>query len=137
MARKRHTLDEICSIAELDGRYHVEAFFLVLEGLEFAMRKLPARRHVTGAELLDGIATFLLEEYGPLAYHVLTSWGVKETRDVGEIVFLMIKKGLLAKTDHDSIENFRDVFSFKEVLGRNFPVPDRIASPRLRDWPRK
>jgi uncharacterized repeat protein (TIGR04138 family) len=51
-----------------------------------------------------------------MAKTVLEHWGLKETGDFGNMVFNMIKVGLLSKTEEDSIEDFRDVFDFQETF---------------------
>ena len=40
---------------------------------------------------------FAKDEFGPMAKHVLNSWGVRRTQDFGEIVFELVEHGVLRK----------------------------------------
>jgi len=110
-------------IARLDGRYEPEAYFFVLEGLEYTQKKLKRtgaskeERHVSGQELCEGIRELAIQQFGPLALTVFKQWGVSKTRDFGEIVYTLIQNDLMGKTDEDSVEDFTDVYDFKEAFG--------------------
>ena len=111
-----------------DGRYPMEAFALLQEGLAAAVRDKygeaaeaeaepePGQRHVTGRELCQGARKVLLERYGMLARAVLAKWNIRGTIDLGNMVYLLIQHGFMHKTDEDSIEDFRDVFDFQKDL---------------------
>ena len=47
---------------------------------------------------------------------VLNSWGIKTTRDFGEIVYLMIRHKWMNAQPTDSIDDFNDVYDFKTVF---------------------
>lgn len=107
------------ALAEKDARYDTEAYYFLREALEFTLRDLsdkagkPVKRHVTGAELLDGFRRLALDEFGPLAFTVLESWGVNRTEDVGDMVFNLIDAGVFGKNDKDSRADFAKVYDFK------------------------
>ncbi|MFT5125743.1 MAG: putative repeat protein (TIGR04138 family) [Kiritimatiellia bacterium] len=115
-------LDEII---HQDGRYTAEAYHFVREGLDFTIKLMakplegPAR-HVSGPELLDGIRKFALQEYGPLTKTVLNKWGIQECADVGEMVFSMVDKGILGKTEDDEISDFTGGFDFDDAFRKPF-----------------
>ena len=44
------------------------------------------------------------------------SWGVHRTDDFGEIVFQLVERGLLTKTEEDSKDDFRDVYAFEDAF---------------------
>jgi uncharacterized repeat protein (TIGR04138 family) len=75
---------------------------------------------VTGRELLSGIRTYALAQFGPMAMTVLDEWGVTRCEDFGEIVFNMVDAGLLSKTDSDSREDFQGGYSFDEAFRNPF-----------------
>ena len=108
------------NIAERDGRYRKEAFFLVYSALDFTVRKMGLaeveleKRHVTGRDLLMGISEYAFDQFGPLTREVLSHWRVHQTRDFGEIVFALVEGDLMGKTERDSIEDFIDVYDFGE-----------------------
>ena len=107
-------------LAEHDGRYGKEAFFFVYRALDFTVKKMGLaefeleKRHVTGRDLLIGISEYAFDLFGPLTREVLSHWRVHQTRDFGEIVFALVKGGLMGKTERDSIEDFIDVYDFGE-----------------------
>ncbi len=107
----------------IDGRYHERAYLFVLAALEAAQRKLPTRRHLSGAELAWACRDLALEQFGLLAHTVLTHWGVLATEDLGAIVFLLIDVGLLARQPSDRLEDFEHVYDFAEVFRAGYPWP--------------
>ncbi|MBN1676523.1 MAG: hypothetical protein JXR37_36105 [Kiritimatiellae bacterium] len=128
--RFRKVLEEI---VREDPRYHLDAYLFVREALEVTVRMLkkpekgPARkRHVSGQELLEGIRTYALDEYGPMAMTVLRSWGVGRTEDFGAIVFKMVEKGILGKTEEDKLQDFANGYDFEAA----FVMPFRPAGTR-------
>jgi len=124
---------QICS---RDKRYHPGAYFFVMEALDHTARALEkqakdgAERHVTGAELLDGIRTFSLQEFGPMAMTVFESWGVTATRDFGLIVFNLIEAGKLRKTERDTVEDFDRGYDFAEAFEKPFLPKSELQTAR-------
>ncbi len=110
-------LDQIC--AE-DPRYKSDAYEFVLEALSFTQKKFRRPRHVSGKELLEGVKILLMDRFGPMALTVLKHWGVRSTEDFGNIVFNLVAKKVLSKTEEDDIESFRDVFDFEDVFDRGY-----------------
>jgi uncharacterized repeat protein (TIGR04138 family) len=81
-------------------------------------------RHVAGPELLEGVRQYALKEFGPMVLTVFTYWGIGNTEDFGHMVFNLIAVGIFGKTEEDSIEDFRNVFDFKETFVAPFrPKP--------------
>ena len=120
------TLDAaLAEIRKRDGAYNERAYIFVLAALEFAQTRLPARRHLSGVELAWACRDFALEQFGMLAAAVLTHWGVRTTEDFGQIVFMLIDVGLLARQPTDRLEDFERVYEFGEVFragsGYRFP----------------
>ena len=111
---------QIERIVEIDPRYRHDSYLFVINAVEFTMLKLKRRGHVTGQELLEGIRHLAQSEFGPMAKPVLESWGVRSTNDFGEIVFNLVEEGVLGKTEHDSREDFKDIYDFDEVFERHY-----------------
>lgn len=107
-------VEDIC---EEDPRYKADAYEFVMQGLNFTQARLKREGHVSGHELTEGMRDFAIEQFGPMAKTVLNHWGVSKTQDFGNIVFNMIKKQILAKTESDSLEDFKDVFDFEAAFG--------------------
>jgi uncharacterized repeat protein (TIGR04138 family) len=100
--------------------YSLAAYDFVLRGLDHTIRSLPHVRHVSGQELVHGIERFAKQEFGPLAKHVLNTWGLTRTRDFGEIVFQLVEAGILRKTEEDSLDDFVECFDFDQVFERDY-----------------
>jgi uncharacterized repeat protein (TIGR04138 family) len=121
-------------ILEQDTRYAPEAYLFLREALDFTIKLLqkpdkgPAR-HVSGAELLDGIRQFALQEFGPLALRVLNHWGVKRCEDFGEIVFNLVDSGALGKTEEDRREDFAGGYDFERAFAAPF-LPEKATPAR-------
>jgi len=112
-------------VIRADGRYPMEAFALLQEGLARAVRDKygedveggpTGQRHVSGKELCLGIRSVLLDRYGMLARAVMGKWNIHATIDFGNMVYLLIQHEFMRKTEEDSIEDFRDVFDFEKDL---------------------
>lgn len=103
-------------IIKIDIRYKPDAYEFVMQALWFAQKKLKKEGHINGRELLEGIREFGLEQYGPMTRAVFEHWGIKATADFGDIVFNMVRNGIMSKTDKDSPEEFKDVYEFKEAF---------------------
>jgi len=126
--------ESVDEIVYMDRRYERDAYYFVREGLDFTIRMLKKNshgtgRHVSGQELLEGLRRFALDQFGPMAKTVLTYWGVKQCEDFGEIVFHMVDKGILGKTEQDTPEDFKGGYDFDEVFVKPYRPP---ARPRIR-----
>jgi uncharacterized repeat protein (TIGR04138 family) len=121
-----------------DSRYARDAYLFVREALDHTQKNVIkaaresrsahdtrkpeelAVRHVTGQELLDGIRIYALEQFGPMVPTVFEEWGLHQCSDFGEIVFNMVEIGLLAKTEKDSREDFKNGYSFDDAFRKPF-----------------
>ena len=103
-------------ILKRDPRFSIEAYRFMFEALDHTIRKIGARRHVTGQELLDGIRDFARLRFGPLAKTVFRCWNVQRSEDFGEIVFNLVEAGLMSKTETDTREDFKNGFDFDDAF---------------------
>ncbi len=92
-------------------------------------------RHVSGQELLAGIRSYALEQFGPMAQMVLNEWGIQNCEDFGELVFNMVETNLLAKTTEDSREDFKNGYDFFEAFRRPFLPKKQPTAPDLETRP--
>lgn len=123
MSQGIHDSDEVLARLReraLEGPYTLAAYDFVLRGLDRTIRALPEVRHVSGQELVRGIEGYAKDEFGPMAKHVLNSWGVERTQDFGAIVFDLVEHGVLRKTEEDRLEDFADRFDFAEAFERDY-----------------
>ena len=112
MEEMERMLKKIEEILAREPAYKFEAYSFVMAGLHDTVSKLPSVRHVTGRELCAGLRQYALDQFGPLARTVLEYWGIRCTRDFGEIVFLLIEASLLRKTEEDSVDDFVNIYDF-------------------------
>jgi uncharacterized repeat protein (TIGR04138 family) len=111
-------LDEI---AREQGRYSPSAFKFVYEGLGYTVQNvMQETRHVSGQTLCEGLRKMAIEKYGHMALLVLNSWGVKSTRDFGEIVYTLIEHEWMSAQPTDSIDDFNDVYDFQTTFREQF-----------------
>src|SRR3981189_644414 len=97
------------SIVASDPRYQRDGYIFLRDALDFTTKqqkkiKGVSVRHVTGAELVDGVRQYALEELRPMVMTVFDSWGVRSGADIGHIVCNLIGAGVFGKTEQDSIE---------------------------------
>src|SRR5947209_20514962 len=74
--------------------YPREAFDFVRKGLTFTVDRVhaaqtdpKASRHVSGAQLCEGLREYALMQWGLMARAVLRRWNVTRTEDFGRSVF--------------------------------------------------
>ena len=59
-----------------EPRFPADAYYFISEAVAFTVARLEKHRHVSAAELLDGIRLFAEEKFGAVARSVLSSWGM-------------------------------------------------------------
>lgn len=124
-------------ICKEDSRFNRKAYTFVRQALDHTVKELkkktPERtgksQHVTGAELLEGIRSFALEQFGPMTKTVLTTWGITRCSDFGDIVFNLIDYNVFSKTESDRREDFANLYDFEEAFVKPF-VPTRSRRTR-------
>lgn len=128
MSREQKKLAEL---VERDPRYAYEAYEFVFRAITHTQKMLDRipregetdpgpQYHVTGRELLQGIRELALLEFGRMARIVFKLWGINNTSDFGQIVFNLVAEQLMSKTDHDSLDDFRDVYDLDAALVDGF-----------------
>ncbi len=113
-------------VLEEDPRYQRGAYFFLRQALDYTIKanKLDTRAkresHISGQELLKGIRDYALDQYGPMAKTVFDEWGVQSCSDFGEIVFNLVDKGILGKTEEDSRKDFITGYDFDDAFVKPF-----------------
>ncbi len=136
--------DEVLElIVAKDPRYARDAYMFLREALDHTQRMMaktakdasprqPAKgdapRHVSGQQLLEGIRDYATQQFGPMTTTVLNEWGIKRCEDFGELVFNMVEKSLLAKTDKDSREDFKGGYDFDTAFRQPFLPKSRSTA---------
>jgi uncharacterized repeat protein (TIGR04138 family) len=123
----------LAKVVDRDPRYPYEAYEFIFAALAHTQRllgrvpqedELPAgpQYHVSSKELLEGVRSLAVREFGLMARMVLRLWGIRNTSDFGEIVFNLVEEGLMSKSDNDNRADFRDVFDLDHDLERGFRI---------------
>jgi len=128
--------EEQAKLLARDPRFSIHAYRFVMQALRVATIKYHGALsttggagkssetpdHVSGQQLSYAAAEYATQEYGYLAYRVLTHWGIRTTGDIGDIVYNMIEENHMQRSPADNRADFEDVFDFKQVLENEFRV---------------
>ncbi len=117
-------------------RYHHNAYQFVFAALRYTQGQLrrsaadepeDEERHISGAELLEGIRRLGIRQFGLMARTVFRHWGVHSTGDFGRVVFELIERGEMRKTEGDQLGDFFDLFDFEDVFDHQYQVDTTSA----------
>src|SRR6478672_12872454 len=103
-----------------EPRFDERAYLFVLAALEHCQTRLIERRHITGPELAHACRELALQRFGVMARLVLDHWGVRETIDIGDIVFTLVEMGLLISQPQDTRDDFFGVFEFATAFEQEY-----------------
>ena len=118
--------ERIMDVRRRDRRFSRNAYYFVLDALDYTLvhygkdQLTGEDRHVGATELLAGIRDLAADQFGPMASFVFRQWGVRSTRDFGEVVFNLIDAGLLSRRPEDSRLDFVDGYDFDAVFEEKF-----------------
>lgn len=123
----------VADAARQDPRYGADAYIFLRDALDVTIKVLQHGRndqinHVSGPELCQGFRDYALEQFGPMVPTILDAWGIHSTRDIGEMVFNLIRTGAFSRSDSDKIEDFENVFAFADAFEKPF-LPTRGTTP--------
>jgi uncharacterized repeat protein (TIGR04138 family) len=128
------TEDVLLRVVREVGCYSLDAYLFVEQGIAYTVNRVHGKRkrpdqnmHVTGQQLCEGLRDLAIERWGLLAGTVLRRWGVTRTMDFGQIVFALVQKQLLSKTEDDRLDDFRDVFDFRAAFDGAYVIPPKAA----------
>ncbi len=79
-------------------------------------------QHVSGQELLEGIRCYALDQFGLMTMRVFDHWGITNTEDWGRMVFELIDRGEMHKTDNDQLSDFAEVYSFERAFDLDYEI---------------
>ena len=112
-------------------RFHPNAYRFVFDVLRHTQDRLGRTpeteqhnedAHISGGELLQGIREYALQRFGLMTITVFRQWGIHETDDFGRIVFELVERGDMRKTDRDQQAHFRSVYDFHEVFDLDYRI---------------
>lgn len=111
---------EVQKLSSGQGGLRPEAYAFIMQSLDFTMRGIGVRRHVSASELLDGLCNYARERFGLMASEVLRRWGISSPSDVGRAVFQMIDAEILARQPSDRREDFDIAYDLRAKLEEDY-----------------
>lgn len=112
----------------LQSRYSPAAYQFIFAALRCAQESLGRNSasdddaHISPVELLDGVRELALSQFGLMTTTVFRQWGIHETADFGRIVFELIERGEMKRTDRDHLSDFDAVYSFSTVFEDEYVI---------------
>ncbi|KAB2642673.1 MAG: hypothetical protein DVB26_01790 [Verrucomicrobia bacterium] len=115
----------VAAILHRDKRFDPHAYFFLKEALDFTLKRIAEGnsgqpRHVSGPELVAGLRDLALEQFGPMAATLMQEWGVRQSGDIGDMVFHLIEEQIFGKQDSDRQEDFAGTFDLEDSLRAPF-----------------
>ncbi|MBI2796283.1 MAG: hypothetical protein HYX65_06195 [Gemmatimonadetes bacterium] len=104
-----------------EERFHERAYLFVLAALEFQQARMEERRHITGRELAGAVRDLALDKFGVMARLVLDHWGVRDSSDIGDVVFTLVACNLLQALPTDSRDDFVGAIDFDRAFVHDYP----------------
>ena len=122
--------DSLVRILEKDPRYDANAYVFMNSAVSYTVNKLMKQgrplgtRHVSGAQLIQGMLEYAVSTYMFLAPDMLRHWNLLSGRDAGNNDYNLIEEGVLTAGPHDRIEDFDCVpdliYVTREIVRRSF-----------------
>ena len=119
---------------QADGRYPPDAYEFLCRALAHTQRSLgrvpepgddprtALHKHVSATELCEGLRQYSLQQFGPLSLAVFRRWNLGGTRDVGNMVWHLVDRGVWHRHPGDRIEDFEQVYDFELAFGDEAPI---------------
>lgn len=112
--------DDFADIIAKDKRYNARGYAFLMDVVHYLSGA--DDKHVSGEAVLDEFKERALDQYGPLAFTVLTEWGILTTSDIGEMMFNLVDASRVHKDENDSSDAFFKRLRFQGNIPR--PLPD-------------
>ena len=84
-----------------------------------------APQSLSAQELLEGFRDYALAQFGPMASTVMKEWGLRNGKNVGEMVFLLIEEDVFSKQPEDSLDDFKGFMSFRKAFEEPYEFQDQ------------
>ena len=116
-----------------DPRYEPDAYHFLRDALDVTIKTMQQGRkdainHVSGPELCEGVREYALQQFGPMVPTIFEAWGLSTTRDIGEMVFNLIRTKAFSRSESDKVEDFEDVYTFPDAFEKPY-LPVRAIAP--------
>lgn len=118
--------DRILDLQSRDPRYSRNAYFFVLDSLDFSLEQMAACNkrdsHIGGKELLAGIRDLAKDRFGAMAKEVFNNWGICSTEDFGQVVFNLVTAGMLQRRAQDTLMDFENGYDFEREFQQDYEL---------------
>ncbi len=115
--------DSVEKYLETHKEYEPWAYAFIYGSLSHAasLYKLPRNKeaHITAAQLCEAICSLAIQEFGLIAQTVMKQWGIKTTKDLGAVVYVLVQCEMMRQSENDKQEDFVDVFNLMDRLDPN------------------
>jgi len=112
--------EAVAVLTDADSRFHADSYFFLREALDHAVklrkRQLGESGHVTGQQVCEAVRQLANKSFGPMVPTVFEYWGIQRTDDLGEMVWNLIELGVFGRTENDTREDFKGVYSFQDAF---------------------
>lgn len=98
-----------------------KVYVFLLEVLHQAVNREDTSHHLGAREVVEAVRDLAIDRYGPLARTVLGFWGIRSSEDIGRLVFQMIDRGILLRSDQDHPGQFTDLLDFERAFDAEYP----------------
>ena len=105
--------DTFDDILAKDDRYSGRAYALLMDVVHYLGKD---GGHMSAEDIMDEFRETALDQFGPLAYRVLTEWGLKSCEDLGEMMFNLAEFHRVKRDENDSHEGFVGGYDFEEAF---------------------
>ena len=105
--------DSFADITGKDSRYDARAYALLMDCVHFLGKE---RGHMSSYDVMHEFKERALDQYGPMAYTVLTEWGVTVTEDIGEMMFNLAEHHRVRRDPDDTPDSFAGGYDFEEAF---------------------
>lgn len=105
--------DSFEDIVSRDARYDARAYALLADVLKYLF---DGNKHVDAGMILDEFRERTLDQYGCMSYHVLESWGLERTEDVGEMMSNLVESHRIGADEGDNPGEFACGYDFRETF---------------------
>ena len=105
--------DTFEDIVAKDDRYDGRAYALLMDVVHYLGKD---GAHMDAQAVMDAFRETALDQFGPLAYRVLTEWGLKSCEDIGEMMFNLVEFHRIQRDENDTQEGFVGGYDFEEAF---------------------
>jgi uncharacterized repeat protein (TIGR04138 family) len=102
--------EQVEAIFKEDKRYDPQAYFFLMISMGWKKRELQREGHMKASEVMDGFCEYAHLNFGLMSRCVFEQWGVRQTDDIGNMVYNFVSRDFWGKEEDDSQEEFQEAF---------------------------